>query len=117
MLVHQGRLILPTMSDKKTWYSIEGIKLPKDFLGTIKYSPNAEGSMEATIIPRRFSNETLDIFCNYFLDEYNAIVKYFDSKEDVEKGKSRFYDNYHGKIGKDGKMAPGGNGGRFRYFN
>lgn len=117
LLVHQGRLILPTMSDKKTWYSIEGIKLPKDFLGTIKYSPNAEGSMEATIIPRRFSNETLDIFCNYFLDEYNAIVKYFDSKEDVEKGKSRFYDNYHGKIGKDGKMAPGGNGGSFRYFN
>ncbi len=117
LLVHQGRLILPTMSDKKTWYSIEGIKLPKDFLGTIKYSPNAEGSMEATIIPRRFSNETLDIFCNYFLDEYNAIVKYFDSKEDVEKGKSRFYDNYHGKIGKDGKMAPGGNSGRFRYFN
>lgn len=117
LLVHQGRLILPTMSDKKTWYSIEGIKLPKDFLGTIKYSPNAEGSMEATIIPRRFSNETLDIFCNYFLDEYNAIVKYFDSKEDVEKGKSRFYDNYHGKIGKDEKMAPGGNGGRFRYFN
>lgn len=117
LLVHQGRLILPTMSDKKTWYSIEGIKLPKDFLGTIKYSPNAEGSMEATIIPRRFSNETLDIFCNYFLDEYNAIVKYFDSKEDAEKGKSRFYDNYHGKIGKDGKMAPGGNGGRFRYFN
>lgn len=117
LLVHQGRLILPIMSDKKTWYSIEGIKLPKDFLGTIKYSPNAEGSMEATIIPRRFSNETLDIFCNYFLDEYNAIVKYFDSKEDVEKGKSRFYDNYHGKIGKDGKMAPGGNGGRFRYFN
>lgn len=117
LLVHQGRLILPTMSDKKTWYSIEGIKLPKDFLGTIKYSPNAEGSMEATIIPRRFSNETLDIFCNYFLDEYNAIVKYFDSEEDVEKGKSRFYDNYHGKIGKDGKMAPGGNGGRFRYFN
>lgn len=117
LLVHQGRLILPTMSDKKTWYSIEGIKLPKDFLGTIKYSPNAEGSMEAAIIPRRFSNETLDIFCNYFLDEYNAIVKYFDSKEDVEKGKSRFYDNYHGKIGKDGKMAPGGDGGRFRYFN
>lgn len=117
LLVHQGRLILPTMSDKKTWYSIEGIKLPKDFLGTIKYSPNAEGSMEATIIPRRFSNETLDIFCNYFLDEYNAIVKYFDSKEDVEKGKSRFYDNYQGEIGKDGKMAPGGNGGRFRYFN
>lgn len=117
LLVHQGRLILPTMSDKKTWYSIEGIKLPKDFLGTIKYSPNAEGSMEATIIPRRFSNETLDIFCNYFLDEYNAIVKYFDSKEDVEKGKSRFYDNYHGEIGKDVKMAPGGNGGRFRYFN
>lgn len=117
LLIHQGRLILPTMSDKKTWYSIEGVKVPKDFLGTLKYALNDQGSMEATIIERRFSNETLDIFCNYFLDEYNAIVKYFDTKSDVEKGKSRFYDNYHGKIGKDGKMAPGGNGGRFRYFN
>lgn len=117
LLIHQGRLILPTMSDKKTWYSIEGVKVPKDFLGTLKYALNDQGSMEATITERRFSNETLDIFCNYFLDEYNAIVKYFDTKNDVEKGKSRFYDNYHGKIGKDGKMAPGGNGGRFRYFN
>lgn len=117
LLIHQGRLILPTMSDKKTWYSIEGVKVPKDFLGTLKYALNDQGSMEATIIERRFSNETLDIFCNYFLDEYNAIVKYFDTKSDVEKCKSRFYDNYHGKIGKDGKMAPGGNGGRFRYFN
>lgn len=117
LLIHQGRLILPTMSDKKTWYSIEGVKVPKDFLGTLKYALNDQGSMEATITERRFSNETLDIFCNYFLDEYNAIVKYFDTKSDVEKGKSRFYDNYHGKIGKDGKMAPGGNGGRFRYFN
>ena len=53
---------------------------------------------------------TIDI--SQYQRQYNAIVKYFDSKEDVEKGKSRFYDNYHGKIGKDGKMAPGGNGCR-----
>lgn len=40
LLIHQGRLILPTMSDKKTWYSIEGVKVPKDFLGTLKYALN-----------------------------------------------------------------------------
>ena len=116
-LVHQGRIILPTMSDKKTWYSIEGIKMPKDFLSSIVTKPDAEGKMVTVTKSRRFSNDTLDIFCNYFLDEYNAIVKYYSTKSDVEKGKSRYYDNYHGNIGKDGKMEPGGNGGRFRYFN
>lgn len=40
LLIHQGRLILPTMSDKKTWYSIEGVKVPKDFLGTLKCALN-----------------------------------------------------------------------------
>ena len=55
--------------------------------------------------------------CNYFVDEFNAITEYYNTKSDVEQGRSRYYSNYHGKIGKDGKMKPGGNGGRFRYFN
>lgn len=117
-LIHKGRLILPTMSDKPTWYSIEGITLPKDFLHSMGFDEDpVSGESIFVEADRRFSNQTLDIFCNYFLDEYNAIVNYFNTKADVEKGKSRYYDNYHGKIGKDGKMQPGGQGGRFRYFN
>ena len=117
-LIHKGRLILPTMSDKPTWYSIEGITLPKDFLHSMGFDEDpVSGESIFVEADRKFSNQTLDIFCNYFLDEYNAIVNYFNTKADVEKGKSRYYDNYHGKIGKDGKMQPGGQGGRFRYFN
>ncbi len=117
-LIHNSRLILPTMSDKPTWYSVEGIKLPKDILRSLVWDTDFNtGEPSLVKAQRRFSNETLDIFCNYFLDEYNAIVNYFDTKAEVEKGKSRYYDNYHGKIGRDGKMQPGGQGGRFRYFN
>ena len=117
VLIHKGRLILPTMSDKPTWYSISGINIPKDFLHSTRTVPNQEGGFTTVSAPRRFSDQTLEIFRNYFIDEYNAIVKYFDTKHLVEEGKHRFYDNYHGKIGPDGKMQPGGQGGRFRYFN
>lgn len=117
VLAENGRLILPTMSDKKTWYSIEGINLPKDFLHSVAVEENEDGVLIERHINRRFSNETLDIFYNYFVDEFNAITEYYNTKSDVEQGKSRYYANYHGKIGKDGKMKPGGNGGRFRYFN
>lgn len=117
VLAEQGRIILPTMSDKKTWYSIEGINIPKDFLASYRSEPDATGVYQLYKTDRRFSNDTLKIFYDYFLDEYNAIVKYYNTKSDVEKSKSRYYDNYHGKIGKDGKMKPGGNGGKFRYFN
>lgn len=116
-LINKGRLILPTMSDKPTWYSISGIKLPKDFLRSVRYAHNMEGEIDIISQDYRFSDETLSIFRNYFLDEYNAIVQYFNTKPEVEKSKSRYYDNYHGKIGRDGKMQPGGQGGRFRYFN
>lgn len=117
VLTEQSRIVLPTMSDKKTWYSIEGINLPKDFLSSVVSTPDAAGVYHTYQVGRRFSDETLEIFYNYFLDEYNAIVNYYNTKSDVEKNKSRYYDNYHGKIGKDGKMKPGGNGGKFRYFN
>lgn len=117
VLAENDRLILPTMSDKKTWYSIEGIQTPKDFISSVMFLPDEDGIMQEVLPDRYFSNDTLDIFCNYFIDEFNAITEYYNTKSDVEKGKSRYYSNYHGKIGKDGKMKPGGNGGRFRYFN
>lgn len=100
VLTSRGRIILPTMSDKKTWYSIEGVSIPM-------YSNVIEGGQQ----------RSLQILYNYFLDEYNAIVNYFNKKADVESGIENYYKNYHGKIGNDGKMKPGGNGGRFRYFN
>lgn len=116
-LSEQSRLVLPTMSDKKTWYSIEGIELPKSYLHSIYSNPSREGEIIETPIARRFDENVLKIFYNYFVDEFNAITEYYNTKSDVEQGKSRYYSNYHGKIGKDGKMKPGGNGGKFRYFN
>lgn len=117
VLAEKGRLILPTMSDKKTWYSIEGIDIPKDFLRMSTFLEDAYGEMQEVETEYGFSNRTLDIFADYFIDEFNAITEYYNTKAEVEKGKSRYYSNYHGKIGKDGKMKPGGNGGKFRYFN
>lgn len=117
VLLAQGRIILPTMSDKKTWYSIEGVDMPRDFLYSTTQQPDNSGGFVTVTKPRRFSDDTLNIFYNYFVDEYNTIVQYYKTKSEVEKSKSRYYDNYHGKIGKDGKMKPGGNGGKFRYFN
>ena len=116
-LSENNRLVLPTMSDKKTWYSIEGIDVPKDFLHSVIATTNFEGETIEVPVDRRFSKNTLNIFYNYFVDEFNAITEYYNTKSDVEQGRSRYYSNYHGKIGKDGKMKPGGNGGRFRYFN
>lgn len=116
-LSENNRLVLPTMSDKKTWYSIEGIDIPKDFLHSVVATTNFEGETIEVPVDFRFSKNTLNIFYNYFVDEFNAITEYYNTKSDVEQGRSRYYSNYHGKIGKDGKMKPGGNGGRFRYFN
>lgn len=116
-LSENNRLVLPTMSDKKTWYSIEGIDVPKDFLHSVVATTNFEGETIEVPVDFRFSKNTLNIFYNYFVDEFNAITEYYNTKSDVEQGRSRYYSNYHGKIGKDGKMKSGGNGGRFRYFN
>ena len=88
-----------------------------DFLHSVIATTNFEGETIEVPVDRRFSKNTLNIFYNYFVDEFNAITEYYNTKSDVEQGRSRYYSNYHGKIGKDGKMKPGGNGGRFRYFN
>lgn len=117
-LSHNNRLILPTMSDKKTWYSISGLQLVKDALMSVSSDRDQDGVLrKQTGIPYRFSNRTLDIFCDYFLDEFNTIVEYYNNKSWVESDPTRYIANYHGKIGKNGKMKPGGNGGKFRYFN
>lgn len=66
---------------------------------------------------KRFSNRTLEIFSNYFLDEIDALIQYYD-KQNIKHFVDRPNDlisNYHGKV-EDGKMDFSGNGGKFRYF-
>nr|DAW32010.1 MAG TPA: hypothetical protein [Caudoviricetes sp.] len=121
-------MILPTMSDKKTWYSISGLQLVRDNLsskafdeGTANYyailgKDVPEGTDLFINQERQFSDRTLNIFVNYWLDEFDAVFDYYIHKPFVEKNPTLRVDNYHGKI-KNGKMDASGNGGRFRYFS
>ena len=115
-----NHLFCPTMSDKKTWHTISGIQMVKDFLPSTAitdYEYNENGDITRVIFQdqkRRFSDRTLNIFKGYLRDEYNAIQKYFATKQSVIDNPNLSVDNYHGS--KKGKFADG-NGGRFRYFN
>ena len=125
-LTFNDRMILPTMSDKKTWYSISGLKMIKDVL-TSKHVDEAEANYQAIVGnavtsenstyvgERRFSQGTLNVFANYWLDEFNAVWDYYQKKDYIAQHPTLRVDNYHGKI-KNGKMDHTGNGGRFRYF-
>lgn len=115
-----NHLFCPTMSDKKTWHTISGIQMVKDFLPSTAitdYEYNENGDINRVIFQdqkRRFSDRTLNIFKGYLRDEYNAIQKYFATKQSVIDNPNLSVGNYHGS--KKGKFADG-NGGRFRYFN
>ena len=115
-----NHLFCPTMSDKKTWHTISGIQMVKDFLPSTAitdYEYNENGDITRVIFQdqkRRFSDRTLNIFKGYLRDEYNAIQKYFVTKQSVIDNPNLSVGNYYGS--KKGKYADG-NGGRFRYFN
>ena len=115
-----NHLFCPTMSDKKTWHTISGIQMVKDFLPSTAitdYEYNENGDIIRVIFQdqkRRFSGRTLNIFKGYLRDEYNAIQKYFATKQSVIDNPNLSVGNYYGS--KKGKYADG-NGGRFRYFN
>lgn len=115
-----NHLFCPTMSDKKTWHTISGIQMVKDFLPSTAitdYEYNENGDITRVIFQdqkRRFSDRTLNIFKGYLRDEYNAIQKYFATKQSVINNPNLSVGNYHGS--KKGKFSDG-NGGRFRYFN
>lgn len=115
-----NHLFCPTMSDKKTWHTISGIQMVKDFLPSAAitdYEYNENGDITRVIFQdqkRRFSDRTLNIFKGYLRDEYNAIQKYFATKQSVIDNPNLSVGNYYGS--KKGKYADG-NGGRFRYFN
>lgn len=71
---------------------------------------------------RRFSENTIDRFAGYFLDEVDSLIDYYNPKTiaSLIKNKNKLSNEFHGKIykGKDGveRMDFSGNGGRFRYF-
>lgn len=115
-----NHLFCPTMSDKKTWHTISGVQMVKDFLPSTvitDYEYNENGDITRVIFQdqkRRFSDRTLNIFKGYLRDEYNAIQKYFATKQSVIDNPNLAVDNYYGS--KKGKYSDG-NGGRFRYFN
>ena len=115
-----NHLFCPTMSDKKTWHTISGIQMVKDFLPSTAitdYEYNENGDIARVIFQdqkRRFSDRTLNIFKGYLRDEYNAIQKYFATKQSVIDNPNLSVGNYYGS--KNGRFSDG-NGGRFRYFN
>lgn len=126
-LTTNDQMILPTMSDKKTWYSISGLTLIHDTLsskiadeGVMNYYAilGQEAPIDELYVKagRRFSDSTLSIFVNYWLDEFDAVFDYYKHKDYVAAHPTLRVDNYHGKI-KNGKMDASGNGGRFRYFS
>ena len=116
LLTFNNRMILPTMADKGTWYSISGLTIPKTmFYGFVWDTDLETGETSLYKSQYEFNEEVLNIFVNYFLDDFDAVYNYYKDKSKVEKNPNLYKKNYHGKI-KNGKMQPGGNGGRFRYF-
>lgn len=95
-------LLLPTMSDKKTYMPIQGIKLFKN--RTLQLTP-IENSVDI-----RFSNDVVDQFYKYYKSEYDAILQYRRMKlaEDSIDDANRPV-KYFGKRGQDN-----GRGGQFR---
>lgn len=118
-LTNDDQLILPTMSDKKTWYSISGMELLHETLTSAhRSSQRVNGVLQTSYSfgERRFSDRAISIFSDYFMSELNAVIDYYNKMDYVAANPEKWRKNYHGKI-KNGKMLPGGNGGRFRYFS
>ena len=120
VLAHNDRIILPTMADKKTWNSISGVRLFHDML--TKSMSNefiVNGVVKTQYVDDtmyHYSDDTLQAFADYMLDEFNTIEQYYLDKSQVEQNPNLAIDNYHGKI-KNGKMDNTGNGAYFRYFS
>lgn len=117
-LTNNDHMVLPTMSDKKTWYSISGYELLHETLSIVETTEqrvNGVLQQVSKIGNRCFSDKAIDIFSDYFESELNAVIDYYSKKDFVAKHPELWRKNYHGKI-KNGNMLPDGNGGRFRYF-
>lgn len=95
-------LILPTMSDKKTYMPIQGLKMFKG--RTLNITPVDD------YVEMRFSDDVLNQFYKYYRSEYDAILQYRRMKLVEDKiDDSNRPTMYFGKRGEDN-----GKGGKFR---
>jgi len=114
-MTFRDMLVLPTMADKKTYYTLQQskVQLVHDLLtyedivkdGIVKH------------VGQRFSTNTLGIFEGYFFDELESVIQYYDKKniEKLVSGEAQLRENYHGNVS-NGRMNFSGNGGKFRYM-
>lgn len=102
VLSEKDILILPTMSDKKTYMPIQGLKMFKG--RTLNITPDNDK------VKMKFSDDVLNQFYKYYRSEYDAILQYRRMKlvEDKIDDANR-PTMYFGKKGEDN-----GKGGKFR---
>jgi len=122
LLSNNNMIVLPTMADKKTYYVLELVSRKGEPTENIFNLPHdllieRESEMFPGKKALRFSDETLDQFARYFLDELNSVEEFYDKDNiaEIVKNKKLRKVNYHGKV-KSGRMDFSGNGGKFRYF-
>lgn len=96
-LTANNHIILPTMADKKMYFTITGVKLFNDPLNIV-FDDNGGKIL--------FSNDTIRHFLKIGLDELNAIEDFYLNRDKVEANKDLEVKNYH-----TAKL-----GGRFRHF-
>nr|DAH51616.1 MAG TPA: hypothetical protein [Caudoviricetes sp.] len=88
VLSHNDRIVSPTMADKKTWNSIGGVTLFHDMLTkSVKKELVVNGVVKTQYVDDviyHYSDDTLQAFADYMLDEFNAIEQYYLNKSQVE---------------------------------
>ncbi|NCB79913.1 MAG: hypothetical protein EOM41_08165 [Bacilli bacterium] len=109
---HNDMLLFPTMADKKTWYSMKGLKLFHDVVTRYSYDTTTNTFVDGGVM--RYSARALDFLHNTFVGEIHTVIAYYENIEKVENNPALRRDNYHGKI-KNGTMDNRGNGGYMRY--
>lgn len=95
-LTWNNHIIFPTMADKKTWNTITGCKL---FNNPFRISKGDDNTYSLY-----FDREALDYMYMAWLDEFNTIVQYWKTVDNIPKNKR--IKNYH----------IGNKGGLFRHF-
>lgn len=95
-LTWNNHIIFPTMADKKTWNTITGCQL---FNKPFTFTEDENG-----VLTIRFDQEVLDYMYSSWQDEFNCIVQYWKTVDNVPK-ESRIK-NYH----------TSNKGGKFRHF-
>lgn len=88
-----NHIIFPTMADKKTWFTITGVKL---------FNREMDIRQDGNRMKFRFNHEALRYLYKAWEDEFNAIVNYYNTLSSVKAP----IKNYH----------TSGKGGLFRHF-